>query len=234
MPHCVLCKSFFVKFIEFNGRPNAGCPVCKSAERHRLVGYYMNNYINLPPLSVLHLSPEKTIYNILHNYVREYVCADLNPDGFKPLPCIKLDITDINCEDNKYDMIIASHILEHVLDDRVAMKELLRVLVPKGKLIALVPQNFNSEVTDEDSTITDPLIRTKRFGQYDHVRLYGLDFSQRLKEAGFYVKAYIPTVRIPDARKMQLDSVEVISDQFVMTDNGFSQWDILYECTKLK
>lgn len=233
MPHCVLCKSFFVKFTEFNGRPNAGCPVCKSAERHRLVGHYIEKNIKLKHLSVLHFAPEHMIYNILKRSAKEYVCADFDPNSYKSFPCIKIDITKIDVEDNKYDLILASHILEHVSDDKIAMKELYRVLTPKGKLLALVPQNFNSENTDEDPNITDPIIRTKRFGQHDHVRLYGLDFSQRLKEAGFYVKAYVPSVRIPETKKMKLDSVEVIADQIVTSDNGFSQWDILYECTKL-
>lgn len=233
MPHCVLCKSYFVKFAEFNGRPNAGCPICKSAERHRFMGYYFDKHINKSNMSVLHIAPEKIIYNILSKSVREYICGDLNPNDFYPLPCVKLDVTDISYPDNKFDMIIASHILEHISDDKKALEELYRVLSVKGKLLIMVPQNFNSEKTDEDLNITDVEIRKKRFGQHDHLRLYGLDLAQKIKDVGFFVKAYIPSSRIKDAQKMALDSVEVMADSNIMSDNGFSDWDILYECIKL-
>jgi SAM-dependent methyltransferase len=232
MPHCILCKSFFIKFTDFNGRPNAGCPVCKSAERHRLIGYYLETYVTAKNLTILHLAPDQMLYNILHAAGKEYVCGDINPLDFKHLPCIKLDATDISYADHKFNLIIALHILEHIPNDKKAIKELHRVLAPKGKLIVMVPQNFDSKETDEDHKITDPVVRTKRFGQADHVRLYGLDFAQRLKDGGFHIKAYVPPSRISQAKLMALDSVDVICDQTVMTDNGFSQWDILYECTK--
>jgi len=232
MPHCVLCKSFFLKFIDFNGRPNAGCPVCKSAERHRLVGYYLEKNVNTKNLTILHLAPDKMLYNLLKASAKEYICGDLNPANFLPLPCTKIDARHLPHPDHKFDLIVALHILEHIPEDKTVIKELHRVLHPKGKLIVMVPQNFDSKVTDEDPSITDPVIRKKRFGQPDHVRLYGLDFTQRLKNGGFQVKAYVPTPRIPQTKLMTLDNIEVITDQTVMTDNGFSQWDILYECTK--
>jgi len=233
MPHCVLCKSYFVKFVNFNGRSNAGCPICASAERHRLMGFYFDKYINKSSLAVLHVAPEKIIYDILSGSAREYICGDINPSNFYPLPCVKLDLTNISYSNDKFDMIIASHILEHIPDDKKALSELHRVLAIGGKLLIMVPQNFNSEKTDEDLSITNIEIRIKRFGQSDHVRLYGLDLTKKIKDVGFFVKAYIPSSRIEDARKMSLNSVEVIADTNIMTDNGFSQWDILYECIKV-
>ncbi len=233
MPYCTLCKSYFLKFVDFNKRPNVGCPVCHSAERHRLFGYYMDKYVNKGTLNVLHLAHEKIIYKTLDGFVKRYECGDLNPSNYKDVPCKKIDITQIQTPDNTYNFIIASHILEHIPDDKKALDELYRVLIPDGKLIVMVPQNFESDVTDEDLTITDPIIRTKKYGQYDHVRLYGLDLATRLSEAGFRVKAYIPATRVNEAKKMKLFSVEVIADPIVMSDNGFSSWDILYECTKI-
>ncbi len=103
-----------------------------------------------------------------------------------------MDITDIGIESMSFDLIICNHVLEHVVDDRKAMRELFRVLKPGGLAILQVPIAMLTEETVEAPSITDPAERERRFGQSDHVRIYGLDYPNRLREAGFFVVTPTP------------------------------------------
>jgi SAM-dependent methyltransferase len=233
MPYCILCKSYFLKFTTYNKRPDVGCPNCHSAERHRLFGYYYDKYVpNKQNLNVLHIAPENCLYNLLRKSSGSYVCGDLNPSTYTNMNCIKMDATHLENDAESIDLILASHIMEHIPDDRKALSEFNRVLKKGGKLIIMIPQNFQSVTTDEDPTVISHADRTKRFGQFDHVRMYGLDVVQRIQQAGFFVRAYIPTVRTNEAAKMKPNSTVIIADETAMKDNKFSPHDILYECIK--
>ncbi len=119
---------------------------------------------------------------LLRNRLGEcYITGDLED----PRADVRLDITDIKYPDATFDVIYCSHVLEHVPEDRVAMRELRRVLKPNGWAILLVP--VSGDHTYEDPSITDPAERLKAFGLEDHVRQYGRDFVDRLREAGFAV-----------------------------------------------
>jgi ubiquinone/menaquinone biosynthesis C-methylase UbiE len=96
---------------------------------------------------------------------------------------IKVDITAIQMADHTFDAIYCSHVLEHVPDDRRAMREFCRVLKPGGWAILLVP--ITAQKTFEDPTVVDPAERLRLFGQEDHVRRYGPDYIDRLTAAGF-------------------------------------------------
>jgi ubiquinone/menaquinone biosynthesis C-methylase UbiE len=113
----------------------------------------------------------------------DYTTADLN----SPLADIKLDVQAMQLPDNTYDVVFCNHVLEHVPDDHKALTEILRVLKPGGMAIMQVPMNPAWEKTLEDPTITDPKERHRLFGQYDHLRMYGQDYPERLKKAGFQV-----------------------------------------------
>ena len=171
------------------GKRNAMCPVCDSSDRVRLLYLFLTNKtdIFLKKIKLLHIAPEKQLKEIFEKQVNiEYLTADLNPENVM----IKMDILDIQYPDNNFDMIICNHVLEHIPDDRKAMKELLRVLKPGGSAILQVPISLTLEKTFEDATIVSPEEREKVFGQNDHVRIYGKDYSLRLKETGFNVKEY--------------------------------------------
>ena len=86
------------------------------------------------------------------------------------------------------DVVICNHILEHVEDDRKALRELHRILRPNGWGVVLVPQDYERETTFEDDSITSPEERARIFGQYDHRRIYGRDYAQRVAECGFEVE----------------------------------------------
>ena len=110
-----------------------------------------------------------------------YLTADLLDTGVME----SMDITDIAWPDGSFDVIYCSHVLEHVVDDCKAMRELCRVLAPSGWAMLNVPITANE--TFEDPSVTDPRERIRQFGQKDHVRRYGPDYMDRLTAAGFEV-----------------------------------------------
>ncbi len=147
------------------------------------------NILNLDKtINLLHVAPERNLQKILRSFSYiEYISGDLNPST----DCdIRLDITNINFEDNFFDVIICNHVLEHIVDDRKAMHELFRVLKPKGIAILQVPISKTARETFEDFPIISPEEREKYFGQKDHVRIYGKDYKNRIESAGFKVELH--------------------------------------------
>lgn len=168
-------------------RPNVLSPSTLSLERHRLLWLYLKNETDFfsSPQKVLHFAPEQAFYKRFRKMTHlEYKTSDLN----SPLADVKADICDLPFEDNSYDIIFCNHVLEHIPDDHQAMKELYRVLKPGGLGIFQIPQDLNRETTFEDDTITDKAERARIFGQYDHVRVYGRDYFDKLRAIGFQVE----------------------------------------------
>ena len=131
---------------------------------------------------MLHLAPEPALDRPLRQ-VRGLtrITADLNRHDVMA----RLDVTHLPCADDSFDVIYCSHVLEHVPDDLAAMAELQRVLRPGGWAILQVP--ILREFTDEDPSVVTPEERLRRFGQRDHVRVYGRDYAKRLEVSGFQV-----------------------------------------------
>ena len=189
---CPVCENSFRKFLPYGriARENVLCPSCLSLERHRLLWLYLKNETRFfeDPLKVLHVAPEQSFikrFRALKNL--DYTTADLE----SPIADIHFDLHEIPLEDNTYDYFICNHVLEHVEDDKKVLAEILRVLKPGGTAILQVPLDYHREHTFEDKNIVDPLEREKHFGQNDHVRVYGLDYPERLREAGFDAMAEI-------------------------------------------
>ncbi|MEC9065383.1 MAG: methyltransferase domain-containing protein [Bacteroidota bacterium] len=167
-------------------RKNALSPGTLSLERHRLLWLYLNRRTNLlnSKLKVLHIAPEQIFYKKFKNNMKwDYTTFDLK----SPLADIKGDVTNLTFEDNTFDLIICNHVLEHIIDDRTAMKEIYRVLKKDGIGILQVPIDKSLEKTYEDNTLVSKRQRAKNFGQYDHVRKYGIDYKDRLENTGFSV-----------------------------------------------
>ena len=198
--------SSFRKFLPYgynNVRENALSPSTFSLERHRLLWLYLKNETDFfnKDLKVLHFAPETAFlekFKKLKNI--SYDTIDLN----SPLANIKADICDLPLDDESYDFILCNHVLEHVIDDKKAMQELYRVLKKDGIGIFQVPINISNKKTYEDFTITDPKERNKAFGQYDHVRIYGMDFFDRLKEAGFMVENVSTPLNLPRKKSLNI------------------------------
>ena len=134
---------------------------------------------------MLHIAPEgvfQRAFRALPNL--KYVSADLSA----PLAMVRMDLVSVPFAENTFDVILCNHVLEHIPDDRSAVKELVRVLRPAGWALVQVPVDMRREVTFEDPQVTDPAEREQLFGQGDHVRWYGRDFPRRLADAGFEVE----------------------------------------------
>lgn len=180
----------FRKFLSYGYnklRKNALSPSTLSLERHRLLWLYLKNETVLfeKKIKLLHFAPEQAFYKRFKKLRNiQYDTIDIN----SPLAKIKADICDLPIKENTYDFILCNHVLEHVLDDNKAMSELYRVLKKGGTGIFQVPIDMKREKTFQDDSITDKLERNKIFGQYDHVRVYGKDYFNKLEDTGFKVQ----------------------------------------------
>ncbi|MBB1537108.1 MAG: class I SAM-dependent methyltransferase [Bacteroidia bacterium] len=168
-------------------RSNALAPCSLSLERHRLIWLYLSRQLHIgeTPMRVLHMAPEWCLQNKLKAMANVcYTSADLE----SPWASVHCDIQCLPFDDNHFDLILCNHVLEHIPDDRKAMRELFRVLRPQGIALLLVPQDRSREHTLEDPSINTPALREKFYHQRDHLRLYGLDYAQRLSNEGFTVE----------------------------------------------
>jgi SAM-dependent methyltransferase len=185
---CPICSKGASHFLTYGivPRSDARCPFCGALERHRLFWLFVERctkFSSDPPSKALHVAPEPILQRKLKHLIGEgYMTADLLEQDVD----LQMDITDIQFPDGFFDFIYCSHVLEHVPDDKKAMREFRRVLAENGFAVLLVP--ITAETTIEDPSITDPQERLRLFGQADHVRRYGPDYLARLQEAGFTVQ----------------------------------------------
>lgn len=136
---------------------------------------------------MLHIAPEECFEERFRTLLgKGHITADLDNPHVK----VKMDITDIPFDDRSFDIIYCSHVLEHVPDDRKAIREFHRVLKDDGWMVLMVP--ITADKTLEDPSVTEPKERKRLFGQSDHMRRYGPDFIDRIKEAGFLVEKVLP------------------------------------------
>ncbi len=204
----------FRKFLPYgyeNPRENVLSPSTLSLERHRLLWLYLKNETKFfnQPLKLLHFAPEQAFYKRFKKLENlEYTTTDLN----SPLADVKADICDLPFKDDTFDVILCNHVLEHIPNDTKAMQELFRVMKPGGWGIFQIPQDINRAKTFEDNTITDKKERARVFGQYDHVRIYGRDYFDKLRSVGFRVEEvdYTNTLSKEDVKKYRLAKGEII------------------------
>lgn len=204
----------FSKFLPYGyavQRENALSPSTLSLERHRLLWLYLKRETDFftKPAKMLHFAPEQAFYKRFRKMKNlDYTTTDLN----SPLADVKADICDLPFREGTYDVIFCNHVLEHIPDDQKAMQELYRVLKPGGMAILQIPQDRNRPTTFEDDSITDPKERTRIFGQYDHVRVYGLDYADKLRKVGFEVKEvdYTAQLSAKEIEKYRLPKGEII------------------------
>lgn len=208
---CPVCGCRRRKFLPYGyvePRENALCPNCLALERHRLLWLWLlresdlgRGAVALPRM--LHIAPEVALMRKMRKMYAStpdrYVTADLE----SPLADMHFDIQHIPLADESFDVVIANHIMEHVEDDHQAMCELHRILRRGGWGVILSPIDESRAETFEDDSITDEKERTRIFGQYDHRRIYGRDYAERLREAGFEVMV-VPYMQSLSAAEQRL------------------------------
>ncbi len=214
---CPLCGGRFRRFMPYGYvevRHNALCPRCLSLERHRLLWLWMEREGKLAQMAAgstkfLHIAPEVCLSRRFEKLLPpdSYITADLE----SPLATIKMDVQAIPFADDTFDVVFCNHVLEHVADDRRAMREMHRVMRPGGWGVMLSPVDEERAVTFEDDSVVDPDERTRLFGQYDHRRVYGRDYAHRLREEGFRVDEvdYFATLT-PDQQRLHALRREVL------------------------
>lgn len=185
-------------------RDDDRCPVCHGRDRTRLMMLYLSRHagVGRAPRRLLHVAPDFGLYLWLKRQNSfDYTASDIDATRYRHIPgVVTADLTDAPFGDATFDLIVCSHVLEHVPDDRKAMSELLRILKPGGEALLLVPFATDGKGTDEDIGLDDPQQRERRFGQWDHVRLYDReDFIDRLRSVGFEVSLYAPLEADKDA-----------------------------------
>lgn len=192
-------------------RENVLAPGTLSLERHRLMWLYLKRETDFfsRPMKVLHMAPEQCFlkrFGAMKNL--DYTTADL----YSPIVDVKADILDLPFPKEHFDFVICNHVLEHIEDDRKAMSELFRVLKKGGRGIFQIPQDVKLEKTYEDFSIQDPKQRAEKFGQYDHVRVYGMDYFDRLRSVGFEVEElrYAKQLKPEEVKRFCLSPEEIL------------------------
>ena len=186
-PVCGCRKRKMLPYGYGTSREDALCPRCLSLERHRLLWLWLKRETTLfaERPTLLHIAPEVCLMRHLKEaYADErerYITADLE----SPLAQLHFDVQAIPLADESVDVVICNHLLEHVASDAVALGELHRIMRRGGWGVVLAPVDHSRATTFEDDSITDPAERARVFGQYDHRRIYGRDYVERLRRAGF-------------------------------------------------
>jgi SAM-dependent methyltransferase len=183
---CPCCESTFARFVQ--RRSESLCPRCRSIARNRVLVLYMSKHPEtLPPgARVLHLAPEPPIHRWLSR--RSDIARTTADLQARPLVDMQFDAHDIPFPDDSFDLVLCSHVLEHVRDDVAVVREFGRVLRPSGRALIQVPARWTLEVTDDDPSVVSPADRLARFGQHDHVRRHGRDVCERLARSGLTVE----------------------------------------------
>ena len=200
--HCPVCRQAYGHYPSFGRahRRNAICPGCGSLERHRFLWLHLERALRLPArrLAVLHIAPEGGIRNRLAERPGlRYIGIDLYRRG-APLA---MDVTRLGFRDGRFDLVICSHVLEHVPDDRTAMAEIARVLRPGGRAVIVVPLDLRRPATHEDPGAASAAQRLAAFGHPYHVRICGADYGERIAGAGFAVRRVDSTAALSPHRR---------------------------------
>src|SRR3954447_6024156 len=179
---CPCCESTFARFVRRG--PESLCPRCRSIARNRVLVLYLSKHPETLPAGarVLHLAPEPAVHRWLSRRSDiAQTTADLHR---RPLVEMQFDAHDVPFPEASFDLVICSHVLEHVRDDVMVLRELGRVVRPSGRVLIQIPVRWTLEATDDDPTVVEPADRLERFGQHDHVRRHGRDVCERLAQSG--------------------------------------------------
>lgn len=227
-PHviCNICGWGEFHFRSDEWHRNSICPKCDSQVRHRLFWAILNNHkkynkeIIIREKKILHFAPERKLRYCIQELSKDYKTADFFAESYHYSGIdYNIDISDMkDIENEVFDCVIVFDVLEHVVDDRKALKELNRITKPGGIVILTVPMKDNLKITFEDPSITDPKQRELTFGQFDHLRIYGEDLFYRIAEQGFNVEVVDHTMFEEETIKRHVLFPPVLSDHPLATN----------------
>lgn len=199
---CVFCGRRFSRFLPAGSRsrslrrvgavgigrrPDARCPGCGSSDRARLLYLYLRDHTDVftRPLRLLHIAPNLALAAKLRESANiNYVCGSIDPDDFRELGAVAVDVMRMPFTDASFDVVLCNHVLQQVPDDMAGLREIHRVLKPGGWAVAQSPVATAAAVTDQELGEMTPRARRRRFGSTLHFRLYGRDYADRLRAAG--------------------------------------------------
>jgi SAM-dependent methyltransferase len=218
---CPCCGGRYRRFVKRQG--SLVCPGCRSRERQRVLWLYLRDEVGLERQRVLHLAPEEALARRLRAIVGlRYETADLQPG---PLVDRVVDARALPHEDGSLDLILCSHVLEHIPEDGAVMREFARVLGADGLALVQVPVDRDRAATYEDPSIVEPHARESAFGQFDHVRVYAADVIERLRAGGAFEVTWIAYDRQLPAQTRK---------RYVLTDPGPRPGADIYRCVKAR
>lgn len=206
--HCPACDSDVVDFFRYGDNARWGCPVCEASPRERLVNHLIDTGVLVLPIggTVLHIAPgETSLVRRFGALGAGYIPADIDPARY-PVPNMRrCDLMDVGMV-GEIDLFYASHVMEHVPDDARVLRNIFAALRPGGEAWLIVP--LWEKASEDGADILSGRERERRFGQWDHVRQYGLDFADRIAAAGFSVEL-IRAIDLPaaDVAHMALDDI---------------------------
>jgi SAM-dependent methyltransferase len=218
---CPICNSVDIRFWGGPHNRKVICPKCYSVERHRLLFLYLKNKTNFfsADLRVLHFAAEHCFKHFADAPNLQYITADMNLFAWPvQKPMIMMDIMQIPFRDDSFDVILCSHVLEHVSSDTQALQELFRILKPAGWAIIIVPADPRLSSTLEDPSIVSQKERMAAYGDKNHVRLYGHNFKEKPSEIGFSVEV--------------VDYIEELPVEAVARYNLYNERDLVLLLTK--
>ena len=196
--YCPACRKDVVGFYRYGDEAEWGCLLCDSSPRERLMHALLDDGVIKVPAwaAILHCAPnEASLVRRFRAYAGDYVPADIDPSRYSVPGMQQLDLMAM-ADEERFDRIYASHVMEHVPDDAVVLANMRRALKPGGEAWLLVPL-WDKPREDGPSDLSGRE-REQRFGQWDHVRQYGRDFADRISAAGLEVDL-IDAARLPAA-----------------------------------
>lgn len=196
---CPACGATVVGFFRYGGEAEWGCPECGASPRERLMNYLITTGLITVPQTgaILHMAPNESSLVRRFSAGADYVPADLDPGRYVVPQMRRVDLMEL-ADEGRFDLFYASHVMEHVPDDRAVLRNIWRALKPGGEAWLIVP--LWDGPTEDGSFAMPPRERERRFGQWDHVRQYGPDFADRIRAAGFDVEEIAATSIDPDVR----------------------------------
>lgn len=181
---CPACGAKVVGFFRYGDNREWGCPQCGASPRERLMSYLLRQGLLDVPVegTILHIAPTERSLIRLFSRASDYQPADLDPSRYRLANIRRVDLMQLTDID-RYDLFYASHVLEHVPDDMVVLRNIFRALKPGGEAWLIVP--LWNRPTEDGGYDIPPRERERRFGQWDHIRQYGADFADRILAADF-------------------------------------------------